>query len=279
MSDPNLQNLSPELAALLSAERSRPNPPARASEQVFARLTASIAAGGLGAGASGPGALNGGAPAAGSAAAAGAGGWTLGKAALVALSSFILGGAAGAGAMKSATPAVAIADKGIAVEVYASLPARGSNPWTSAAPAEVKTPETAAPVAAAPSEPEPVRVALAPKVSAPPVVAQPRTLAATPPAAAGSRVEEADEAATAERVVLRRAFSAMSQGRGDSALAALDMHAQLFPEGRLTEQAEALRIQALYATGRSSEAATQLEEFQKRYPNSLLRPAASSPTP
>jgi outer membrane protein assembly factor BamD (BamD/ComL family) len=70
--------------------------------------------------------------------------------------------------------------------------------------------------------------------------------------------------------VLRRAFSAMSQGRWPSAIGALDEHARLFPSGRLKEQREAMMIQALRGAGKTNEADSRGKAFVNEYPDSLL---------
>jgi hypothetical protein len=51
------------------------------------------------------------------------------------------------------------------------------------------------------------------------------------------------------------------------------MHQRRFPDGRLAEERERLRIQALIDSGDRSGARARAEEFRRRYPKSIFLPA------
>ncbi|MCA9607617.1 MAG: hypothetical protein KC619_18545 [Myxococcales bacterium] len=76
----------------------------------------------------------------------------------------------------------------------------------------------------------------------------------------------------AEMALLSRAQTALQRGLGQSALDALAEHRRRFPRGQLTEEREALVVQALARAGRDDEAAEAARRFEARYPSSLLRP-------
>jgi outer membrane protein assembly factor BamD (BamD/ComL family) len=64
-------------------------------------------------------------------------------------------------------------------------------------------------------------------------------------------------------------------GRGDhaSALDAVSRHAEQYPSGRLTEEREAIAIQALARSGAKDEARARAERFERSHPSSLFAPA------
>jgi hypothetical protein len=49
----------------------------------------------------------------------------------------------------------------------------------------------------------------------------------------------------------------------------LDEHAARFPDGLLAPEREVLRIELLRRLGRKAEADQRLQEFERRYPNSI----------
>ncbi len=65
----------------------------------------------------------------------------------------------------------------------------------------------------------------------------------------------------------------MVRGDSEGALAAVEEHATKFPHGKLAEEREALKIQALVAEDRDPEARAALGAFRRTYPKSLLGPA------
>jgi hypothetical protein len=76
-----------------------------------------------------------------------------------------------------------------------------------------------------------------------------------------------------EREVLDIAKSALRRKLADVAFDAIDRHAAQFPEGQLSEEREALRVQALVLAGRTGEAAEKAAAFKERYEDSLLLPS------
>lgn len=84
------------------------------------------------------------------------------------------------------------------------------------------------------------------------------------------------EALAAERGILDRAKRALARGAPDDALEAIAEHARRFPRGALSEEREALRVQALVRAGRYAEARARADEFRRRAPQSLFMPAVDS---
>ncbi len=77
----------------------------------------------------------------------------------------------------------------------------------------------------------------------------------------------------AEGELLQKGRTAMVRGDSEGALTAVEEHAMRFPQGKLAEEREALRIQVLVAEDRDPEARSALGAFRRTYPNSLLGPA------
>jgi hypothetical protein len=137
---------------------------------------------------------------------------------------------------------------------------------------------TRPPSAVAPPPPRPVPAVVAPAAPlappvelAPPVVVAPLVVAAPPsvpvPAAvAAPRVERDD--LPAELRWIERAQTALAAGDPGAAQAALRGHARAFPRGHLTEEREALSVQALCASGRAEEARRAAAAFVARHPTS-----------
>jgi outer membrane protein assembly factor BamD (BamD/ComL family) len=71
---------------------------------------------------------------------------------------------------------------------------------------------------------------------------------------------------------LRQAQEAVAGDRFEAALAPLAEHARRFPSGRLVEEREALRVQALAKLGRVAEARQVAQAFRARFPRSVLLP-------
>jgi hypothetical protein len=76
--------------------------------------------------------------------------------------------------------------------------------------------------------------------------------------------------AAAELHLLRRAQAAYVRGDQRATLALVAEHAQLFPYGRMAEERDALRVQALAECGRKAEARRAAATFAARYPRSVL---------
>jgi hypothetical protein len=96
----------------------------------------------------------------------------------------------------------------------------------------------------------------------------------TPANASTSARTEAKPSATpalsAELSALDGARSALASGNPTLALAALDQYARQFPRGRLSMEAEVLRIDALAKSGQTAAAKRRAEAFIKRHPDSVL---------
>jgi len=90
-------------------------------------------------------------------------------------------------------------------------------------------------------------------------------------AAHGSAPHASDLAA--ERAVLDVARTALGRGDAENALSAATEHAKKFPRGALSEEREAIAVQALAAGGRKDEARARAERFKKAHPDSILLPA------
>jgi hypothetical protein len=95
---------------------------------------------------------------------------------------------------------------------------------------------------------------------------------ATPSAAATGDVASRDDALSAEREMLDVARTALGRGDGKHALEAVDRHTRVFPRGQMSEEREAIAVQALAMLGRTDEASARGTRFRKRYPNSVLIP-------
>jgi hypothetical protein len=80
----------------------------------------------------------------------------------------------------------------------------------------------------------------------------------------------------AERTLLDVARTALARGNGGDALAAAVRHEKRYPTGALTEEREAMAIQALVLLGRQDEARARGASFHQRFPGSVLAPALDS---
>ena len=78
---------------------------------------------------------------------------------------------------------------------------------------------------------------------------------------------------SAERAVLDVARTALGRGDPAHALASTDEHARRFPRGALSEEREAIAVQALAQSGRADEARSRALRFKKDHPESILLPA------
>jgi hypothetical protein len=86
----------------------------------------------------------------------------------------------------------------------------------------------------------------------------------------GARSSVTLQPGEAEMHLLRRAEGAYVRGDQRATLALLSEHAQRFPHGRLAEERDALRVQALAECGRAEEARRAAATFAERYPRSVL---------
>jgi hypothetical protein len=85
----------------------------------------------------------------------------------------------------------------------------------------------------------------------------------------------ADDTA-AERALLDPARTALGKNDGPSAMEGVHKHEQRFPKGQLTEEREAIAIQALVLLGNGPEAQARAARFKRTYPNSVLAPAVDA---
>lgn len=79
-----------------------------------------------------------------------------------------------------------------------------------------------------------------------------------------------------ERASLEIARTAMTRGDFSGAAAAIDRHARDFPHGKLVEERESMRVQALVGQGRYEEARSRAARFRHDFPGSLLQGAVDS---
>jgi hypothetical protein len=101
------------------------------------------------------------------------------------------------------------------------------------------------------------------------------TVPGTPPVASTAPLSPppAKSELRLEGELLERGRIAMVRGDAEGALAAADEHALRFPSGKLAEEREALRVQALASEDRLPEARAALGAFRRAYPASLVGPA------
>jgi hypothetical protein len=160
------------------------------------------------------------------------------------IATFVLGGIAGGalvGALRNAPPTQI---------VYVDRPAADATGSTGAVEANL-SPAVAASALPAPS---------------------PKAPAASP---ARPLVEPSSQLA-AEQRFLDSARAALVSGEPDRALERVAAHNAKFPQGLLTEEREALAVQALVKAGRYDEARTRAAAFRERAPSSLFRATVDS---
>jgi|HubBroStandDraft_6_1064221.scaffolds.fasta_scaffold353383_2 hypothetical protein len=123
---------------------------------------------------------------------------------------------------------------------------------------------------------EPVPVGLAPAIASPVPSGVPSEPAA--PLRTGPMPDPSSGAPdlAAERLLLDRARSHLLHGHSAAALASIGEHARRFPRGALSEERDALRVEALAAAARYGEARASAARFHSAYPGSLLTPAVDS---
>jgi hypothetical protein len=97
-----------------------------------------------------------------------------------------------------------------------------------------------------------------------------QTTPAVPPAPA---IPARDGALLAEQALLRAARRAIAQRDIDGALISIRHHEIAHPDGRLTQERELLRVQALARAGRVGEAEAAAARFRSRFPESLMTKA------
>jgi hypothetical protein len=149
----------------------------------------------------------------------------------------------------------------------------------------VMRPSSSPPVANAPAIVAPGATISADPAPIPSAIASVAVLA---PSSAGSTEPVASAAASApgsrgdlvrEREILDAAHAALAHGRAADALAAVQRHATQWPRGYLGEEREVVRIQALAASGRRGEAEQLAIRFRATHPRSMLLPAVDAAVP
>lgn len=111
--------------------------------------------------------------------------------------------------------------------------------------------------------------ALAPDLTVPESAGEP---VARPRVQRGRKSLTPQESYAAELRLLQGAQSDYTSQDFPDALVLLAEHARRFPEGRLAEEREALRIRSLEGAGRSDEARRAFAAFGRRFPRSALLP-------
>jgi hypothetical protein len=112
--------------------------------------------------------------------------------------------------------------------------------------------------------------ALEPEIGKPAALATPASAAATSgPTRRASAAGKPDDG-LGELELLSRARSADVRGDYSHVLTILAEHQRIHPDGRLSEEREVLRVEALVGLGRASEARRVAARFRERFPRSVL---------
>jgi hypothetical protein len=118
-----------------------------------------------------------------------------------------------------------------------------------------------------------------------PMSAEPTSTSKEPATASRAQRDPRDSASSArtgdsawarERALLDTARRKLAQGEAQASLSELGRHGQLFPEGKLAEEREALMINALVSVEKYDEARQKAGTFRKRYPHSFLSPSVDA---
>ncbi|MBN2574040.1 MAG: hypothetical protein JXP73_05690 [Deltaproteobacteria bacterium] len=149
---------------------------------------------------------------------------------------------------------------------------------TAGAVVALRGPALPDPLPAPPARPALVPPVRVPKPASPPtapvVAAQP---GATAKPQRATRPALAQESYAAELSLLQRAQVAYAGRDFSSALALVAAHGRRFPNGRLAEEREALRVRSLAGAGRRDEAGRAAGLFAERFPRSVLLPRLATP--
>lgn len=140
------------------------------------------------------------------------------------------------------------------------LALRGDPPDPGPPPAAVVQPSPPAPTVSADAQ--------ASRATAQSTIAAPE---AAPPAPRPRRAPPSTLAA--EQALLEAARRALAAGDADAALSSVRRHGARFADGRLAEERELLRVQALVRAGRLDAARAFAGAFRRDFPDSLLREA------
>jgi hypothetical protein len=109
----------------------------------------------------------------------------------------------------------------------------------------------------------------------PPARMQEAAPAPPPPPATrpGSEAPRKDADLQAERRLIEGARTALLRREPEHALSSLSAHEKRFKLGRLAEERDSLRVQALAALGKAPQARAAAAAFHERYPESFFGPA------
>ncbi len=247
MNPHDLEPLDPELAALFARERSIDTMPPEAPARLFAKVANTL---GLPLPVPSGGEAPYQAPSAGSSSLVAA----VAKAKLTHLMAFLIGGAAGVAGYGG----------------YNRSSAQDTLPPVSIAATAVASGRTAVQASPTPSLAaqaiDPSSLPWAPRPAESPSAAL-----VAPSSGSAARTHDAELAR--ERAELEVARTALGRGQGEATLELLAAQTKRFPGGRLAEERDGLRIQALLTTGRRGEAEQSAAAFRKRYPQSLFQSA------
>jgi hypothetical protein len=160
------------------------------------------------------------------------------------------------------------------------IAAAATRPSPSKSARHEATIEASGPTSAAPAAPPAPTMSASVIASVPVASAAPatiRTSSARPASSIAAARADSGGALEAERALLDVARTALGRGDGSNALRATEEHARKFPRGILSEEREAMSIQALRLLHRDDEAEARLARFRGRFPTSLIRPALEAP--
>ncbi|HET7544846.1 MAG TPA: hypothetical protein VFK05_33495 [Polyangiaceae bacterium] len=145
-----------------------------------------------------------------------------------------------------------------------------------------RAPPSSATAAGIPSTPAPLPAAtVAPLTSAlPPSLAVESAASGVAPPNPSSKLAPQDsrsgDSLAQERALLDRARQKLSVSEPEHALQFLEQHARRYPNGRLSEEREAMLINVLVSLGDVERAQARGAAFAKRYPTSLMRTAVKA---
>lgn len=176
---------------------------------------------------------------------------------------------AGAAATKGAGVTALAVAKWLGIGMLAGVATGGALVVTTRPSAPVEHVAVAAPPAAPAKAPAPARVARGLAAAPPEPEAAPAPSAVAPPAA--SHAADPPDVA-AETAVLDHAREALASGDASGALAALADHSRRFKSGVLGPEADVLRIEALVAQGKQSDAAASARVFLAAHADSPHAP-------
>lgn len=173
-------------------------------------------------------------------------------------------GSPAAGSLASAVMPVAVSLALLGGAAGAMLAAHG---WRSVRPAVSKV----APQAEVPTAPSAAAASSVGDTQAHAI--SPTDPLASPRASSSSARPSVLGGLAGERVLLDQARHDLLSGEAPAALTSIAEHARRFPRGVLSEERDALRVEALVAAARYDEARAAVVKFHRAHPDSVLTPA------